>query len=186
MPLIHLYKYTKSYINCESYKTVSPIISNFQSFLDSQFVSIVEMRFLSLILITLVIGTAYSQLIVPDLSFVEAVQLSPRLVYHKKFGDFTTTKDPVNWARELLLRLKLDHLKYKLQQAMLYDNNKLLFEMEDYLNAIEVVRKWNKSIADEDYADVNSRQAGINDQYELTQTELSFFDNYRVQFRNQH
>lgn len=143
------------------------------------------MRILSLILITLVIGAAQARLIVPNFSFIKPVQLSPRLVYHKKNGDFAITQDPVIWARELILKLKLDHLQYKLKQAMLYDKNKLLFEMEDYLNAIEVVDKWDKSITkNDDYSDEIVEVPGINDEYELTQTELCFFEDPKVQFRS--
>lgn len=135
------------------------------------------MRAVGFVLFIALMGEVYSGLIKTELSFIKGVQLSPRLVYHKKEGDFTATDDAVAWARELLYKLDLDHLRYKLRQAVFYDKNKLLIEMENYLVAIEVVNRWNKRIQEYDeYPEDNCSKTCVSEDYELTQTELCFFD----------
>lgn len=143
------------------------------------------MRAVSLLLVIVLMGEVYSGLIKTELSFVKGVQLSPRLVYHKKEGDFTATDDAVSWARELLYKLDLEHLRYKLMQAVFYDKNKLLFEMENYLMAIEVVNRWNRRLEDYDeYPEDNCLKTCVNEDYELTQTELCFFKEKETKTQN--
>lgn len=135
------------------------------------------MKAVGFILFIALTGEVYSGLIKTELSFIKGVQLSPRLVYHKKEGDFKGTDDAVAWARELLYKLDLDHLRYKLRQAVFYDKNKLLIEMENYLVAIEVVNRWNKRIQEYDeYPEDNCSKTCVSEDFELTQTELCFFD----------
>lgn len=119
---------------------------------------------------------------------VVKVQFSPRLLYRRKEGQLPVGLSPVGLVRILLNKLNLEHLKYKLIQAIALNSNELLFEMETYLLALEIVRAWNAQIEENELnafaaeeSDCNS--VCVNNEFELTRTEMNFFKDPQIQLR---
>lgn len=115
------------------------------------------------------------------------LQLSPRLLYRRNIGYQSETHlDAVSWTRALLNKLSLNHLKYKLIQAKILDNNELLFEMQTYLNALEVKRTWDELLEEREMEmdkDRNCDPVCVNQDYELKQTRVEFLENHMGQYR---
>lgn len=120
---------------------------------------------------------------------VDTVQLSPRLLYRKLKGQLTARQNAVDLARNLLNKLNLEHKIYKLNQAKILENNELLFEMQSYLDAIEVVRAWRRQIFENELSPVAAEKSKncysdcVNSDFELIQTERGFFNDVQLEFR---
>ncbi|KAH8402570.1 hypothetical protein KR215_001179, partial [Drosophila sulfurigaster] len=116
---------------------------------------------------------------------IDRIQLSPRLLYSREDGNsslYGSRTNAVIWARQLLDKLGLTHLKSKLVQAKIVEfTNELLFEMETYLYALEVKRMWDEKLEEIQYDEEADRKSMdcasdcVNKDYKLEQTEKKFW-----------
>ncbi|KAH8409726.1 hypothetical protein KR222_002850 [Zaprionus bogoriensis] len=145
------------------------------------------MRATGLIIVMLLMGEALSSAVLPISDIVQQQLLSPRLVYKRSDGTkFNTNRDPVAWARSLLIKLNLGMFQYKLKQAALLQGNRLLFEMEDYLVALAVVDAWNEYLeeqAENGTFDADCQLNCVSNEYRLEQTVDCFFSEPNFSFR---
>ncbi|TDG46360.1 hypothetical protein AWZ03_007249 [Drosophila navojoa] len=111
---------------------------------------------------------------------IDKVQISPRLLYRKLDGQSMARRNAVDLARKLLIKLNLEHMIYNLNQAKIMENNKLLIEMQTYLQALAVVKAWNRQVLENDSS---CGPVCVNSDYELVQTEMNFFNSNDIQYR---